>query len=177
MKKLFIVLIVVFLSAEISGASYAMEKKDGDMPMHMSSNAMGYDGHSPMLMFKKLGLDDKQKEAIRAIHLRTRKEAIRKEADLKLAKIELMEVLTKEPVDMAAAEAAVKKIEGLKTDMKMLHIRAMEEVKANLNDEQKKKFTAMATRFLMQREDKRCDCRACRIGGGMKKGDMKRGKK
>ena len=52
-------------------------------------------------------------EAVRQIHLNTMKVMIKEKADVKVAKIELMEILTKDPVDMTAAEAAVKKDRGL----------------------------------------------------------------
>src|SRR5208337_4658531 len=98
--------------------------------------------HPFMGMFKKLGLDKKQMEAVHEIHLKTMKAVIQKKADIKVAKIELMEILSKDPVDMTAAETAVKKLEGLKTEMKMMHIKAMEERKSNLNAEQKEEFSS-----------------------------------
>src|SRR5208283_2863351 len=177
MRKLTVVLISLLFVMVISGASYAMEKKDGGMQGYTSSYGRGCGGeHSRMFMFKKLGLDANQREAIRAIHLKTKKEMIRKVADIKVAKIELMQILSKEPVDMAAAETAVKKIEGLRTEMKMVRIHAMEEVKSNLNAEQKKKFSSMVTHFLMHRGGKRRGCHGHRMGEGMKrKGDMNHG--
>src|SRR5271169_5834649 len=99
MRKLTVLFIALLFIMGISGASYAEEKKDGGMPGHTSSYGRGCGGqHSHMFMFKKLGLDDKQREAIRAIHLKTKKEMIRKVADIKVAKIELMEILSKDPV-------------------------------------------------------------------------------
>ena len=85
-----------------------------------------------MEKLKALGLDEKQKEAVKAIHFRTKKEMVRNRADVQVAEIELKEILSKDPVDLNAAEAAVKKIEGVKSEMRMLHIKAMEEIKANL---------------------------------------------
>ncbi len=174
MRKLTVMFMALLLIMGISGASHAEEKKDGGMPGHMSAYGRECGGeHSHMFMFRKLGLDDKQREAIRAIHLKTEKEMIRKVADIKVAKIELMEILSKDPVDMAAAESAVKKIEGLRTEMKMMHIKAMEEIKSNLNAEQKKKFSFMVMHFLMDGGHKRCGCHGHRMGGGMeRKGNM-----
>jgi Spy/CpxP family protein refolding chaperone len=93
--------------------------------------------------FEALGLDEKQKETVKAIHLKTKKEMIRKKADVEVAQVELKELLAKDPVDLQAAEAKVKQLEALKTDMKMTHIRTREEVKKILTPEQKKKFAAM----------------------------------
>lgn len=179
MRRLTVVVIAVLFAMGISAASFAADKKIAEMPGHGASYGRGCEaGHSPMAMFKKLGLDDTQKTAIRAIHMKARKEMIRKKADIKIAKIEMMEILSKDPVDMAAAETAVKKIEGLRTEMRMMHIRTMEEVKSNLNAEQKKKFGFMMTRFLMERGGKRCGCHKHRPGCDMNKmGDMRHGDK
>ena len=51
----------------------------------------------------------------------------------------------KDPVDLKAAEAKLRQIEALKTDLHLGHIKTHEEVKAILTPEQKKKFNAMTT--------------------------------
>ena len=90
MRKLAVSLILVLFIMGISVASYADQKKAGDEPQHKLAHSQAYEGgHSHMFMFKKLGLNDQQKEAIRAIHLRTMKEMVKKKADIKIAKIEL----------------------------------------------------------------------------------------
>jgi Spy/CpxP family protein refolding chaperone len=153
MKKFVLVLLAVlfvFGLAVNSGAA-DMEKEKGS-GQHGMYRHEGCYGHSPMEMFKKLGLDEKQKAAIREIHFKTRKAMIMKKADVKVAKLELQQVLSKDPVDMSAAEAAVKKIESLKAEMKMMHIKAIEEIKSNLNDEQKKEFSSMVRQAMMKRE-------------------------
>jgi Spy/CpxP family protein refolding chaperone len=65
---------------------------------------------------------------------------IRKKADLKIARLELRELLHKEPVDMNAVEAQAKKTEGLRTAMLLDAIKAREEVKSKLTPEQRKKL-------------------------------------
>ena len=103
-----------------------------------------------MEMIKALGLDEKQKDAVQAIHFRARKDMIRLNADRQIAEIELREILSKDPVDLKAAEAAVKKIEGMKSEMKITHIKAKEEIKSNLTPEQRKKFiSAMGMKPMM----------------------------
>ncbi len=157
-------LIAVLFVMGVSVNSYAEGKKDGDMPSHKSAYSRSCPGkHSHMFMFKKLGLSDTQREAIRAVHLKTKKEMIRKIADIKIAKIELMEILSKDPVDMAAVESVVKKIENLRVEMKMMRIKAMEEIKSNLNDEQKKKFRLMMMKHFAMKEGRRgCGCQGKR---------------
>ncbi len=145
MKKLFLISLAVLLVMGLAVSSEAVVKKKGmGMRAGMPECDMhcGCDG-SHMEKLKALGLDEKQDAAVKAIHLRTKKDMIRHKADVQIAEIELKEVLSKDPVDLNAAEAAVKKIEGLKSEMRMLHIKAMEEIKTNLTPEQKKKFISM----------------------------------
>lgn len=148
MKKLVLLLAVVVLVG-VSVSAYAMSKKG--MP--------GRGMHSEHMMFEKmqaLGLDDKQKETVKALHLKTKKEMIKKQADIEIAQVELKELLGKDPVDLQAAEAKVKQLEALKTDMKMTHIRTREEIKKVLTPEQKKKFATLCD-----------DCMECGGGHGM----------
>jgi len=99
---------------------------------------------SPMMeKLMSLGLDDKQKESIRSIHMNMKKEHIKGRAGVDVAQIELKEILMKDPVDLKAAEAKLRQIEAMKTDLHFGHIKAHEEVKAVLTPEQRKKFNTM----------------------------------
>ena len=145
MKKLVLISLAVLFVVGLAVSSDSVVKKKG-MGMHADMAACDGDCGcigAPMEKFKALGLDEKQKEAVKAIHFRTKKEMVRSRADAQVAEIELKEILSKDPVDLKAAEAAVKKIEGVKSEMKMLHIKAMEEIKSNLTPEQRKKFVSM----------------------------------
>jgi Spy/CpxP family protein refolding chaperone len=93
-----------------------------------------------------LGLDEKQKDAIKDINSKVLKSAIRKRADLEIARIELRDSLDKDIVDLNAVEALLKKTESLMTDIHLLHIKAAEEIKAKLTPEQRKKFKALPVR-------------------------------
>lgn len=149
MKRLLVVVLAVLCVMGLVVGAGAMDKKkcDGGMPSHEGCRCGGGEGaHPNMEMLKRLGLDAKQEAAVKAIHEKTQKEMIKRQADIKIAEIELREILAVDTVDMAAAAAAVKKLEGLKTDMKMMSIKSMEEVKSNLNPEQKKKIIEMVGR-------------------------------
>jgi len=156
MKKLLLIGVALLLAMGLAVNSGAAEAEKGAAPhggMYKHDGGCGCESmHHHMAMFKKLGLDEKQKGALRDIHLKTMKEAVKKKADIKVAKIELVEILSKDTVDMTAAEAAVKKIESLKSDLKLMHIRAAEEVKSHLNPEQKKQFSAMVIHMMMKHE-------------------------
>jgi Spy/CpxP family protein refolding chaperone len=101
------------------------------MEHHMSKHLMG------------LNLDDQQKAFIGEIRSRMKKETIRKTADMRIAQIELKELLIQDPVDMKAVEAKVKQLETMKTEMHLSHIKAMEECKTKLTPEQRKKLREM----------------------------------
>jgi Spy/CpxP family protein refolding chaperone len=90
-----------------------------------------------------LGLDDKQMAALKALRSRTMKEMVKKRADKQIAAIELKDLLDRDPVDMKAVEAALKKNESLKTEMALAHIKAHEEMKALLTPDQRKQLKEM----------------------------------
>lgn len=94
-------------------------------------------------LLKSLNLDEQQKSSVNEIRSRTMKDSIKRKADTRIAHIELKDLLGKDPVDMKAVEAKVKQEEALRTEMHLSHIRAMEEVKAKLTPEQRKKFREM----------------------------------
>jgi len=134
--------------------------------MGMSRGMMGE--YCPMWkFFMGLGLDEKQKDAIQEIKGRLLKETIRKRAEKQIAGIELRDLLTKDPVDMMAVEAKLKQKESLETDIRLAHFGAMEEVKANLTPEQRKKMKEMMEMGGMMRG---CGCGV--MGGMMEHGEM-----
>lgn len=96
-----------------------------------------------------LDLNDKQREDMRTIHLKVKKEVIKKKADIEISEIELKEILMKDPVDIKAAEAKIKQIESLQSEIKILHIKAKEEAKTKLTPEQRKKFNSNMQRHKM----------------------------
>lgn len=188
MRKAILVIFTLLFVMGLAISSDAVEKGMGGAPhdgMYKHEGGCGCGGeHHFIGMFKKLGLDKKQMTAVREIHLATMKDVIKKKADIKIAKIELMEILSKDPVDMTAAEAAVKKLEGLKTEMKMTLIKSMVEIKSNLNPEQKEKFSSMMRHMMMKREMMRhgmkggmrggeCQCHKRGMGHMHEKGQMK----
>ncbi len=129
--------------------------------MHGHKDGM-MEGGNPMLMhLMSLGLDDKQQEAIKALHSRTMKEMAKKGAEKEIAEIELQDLLAKDTVDVKAVEAAAKKKAAVKTEMFMLHIRAHEEMKSLLTPEQRKKLKEMMAGGGM----------GCSMMGGMKHGE------
>lgn len=130
--------------------------------MHGMGGGMMMDDDHPMWkQLTSLGLDDKQRDALKALRSKTMKDMVKKRADMQIAGIELKDLLDKDPVDMKAVEASVKKNESLKTEMLLAHIRAREEMKSLLTPDQRKRLKEMM-------ETGRGAC--CSMMGGMMHG-------
>ena len=139
MKKLMVVpVVVIMLFAGLGFSDAAMRGKSAGEGMGMAAG-----GHPMFEKLKSLGLDEKQMGEVKAIHFRTMKEVVKKKADEQVARIELKEILSQDPVDLKAAEAKIRQIEAVRGDIKIMHIKALEEVKSKLTPEQRKKFESM----------------------------------
>jgi Spy/CpxP family protein refolding chaperone len=166
MKKALMSVFAVMLAAGMATGADAMMHGKGK-GMGMMSGGMDHGKHM-MHKLTALGLDDKQMESVKAIHLKARKETVRKKADEEIAGIELKELLAKDPVDMKAADSKVRQIEALRGDIRMIHIREHEEIKGLLTPDQKKKFVPMAGMHGECMDMDECDM----MGGGMGHGMM-----
>jgi len=87
-----------------------------------------------------LGLDDKQKEAVKAIRSKMEKENVKKKADLQLARIDLRDLLGRDEVDIKSVETTLKKMASLQSDIRLDHIKAIQDIKALLTPEQRSKL-------------------------------------
>ena len=76
---------------------------------------------------------------------------IRNEADLRILELDIAALLESEPVDMAKLEAKMREEEKLRTDLRIARIRAIEQGKALLNAEQKKKLSELQRQSLTLR--------------------------
>jgi Spy/CpxP family protein refolding chaperone len=109
----------------------------------MHDGKMMDDEHPMWKHLMSLGLDDKQKDALKALRSKTMKDMVKKKADKQIAGIELKDLLDKDPLDMKAVEASLKKNESLKTEMALAHIKAREEMKLILTPDQRKRLKEM----------------------------------
>lgn len=91
----------------------------------------------------KLGLSDEQTMKMKPIHSEMQKKQARFKADLKIAQIELKDIMEVKDFDLEKAETAVKKIEGIKTAHHLEMLSAMKEMRTILTDEQFKKMKTM----------------------------------
>ena len=126
-----------------------------DMPMkeHMEGHgqmmgAGGMDRMGDMMGMclehaAKIGLTDEQIKKITPIHREMQKKQARFKADVKIAEIDLMEIMEVKDFDLEKASAAVKKIADIKTAHHLDMLKSMKEVRTVLTDEQFQKMKKM----------------------------------
>ena len=88
----------------------------------------------------QLGLSAEQVQRLEALRSEFQKEAIRRSADVQIAELELRELLRQDPVDLVKVEAALRKLEGLRTELRLTRLKAIEQGKAVLTPEQRQKL-------------------------------------
>jgi len=89
-------------------------------------------------MIKKLDLKDDQLVKASKLKNTYKKEAIMQKAEIKIAKVELQELLTAGKVDLKKVERKIKDIYAMKADLKIYRITKMENFKKLLTPKQKK---------------------------------------
>ena len=92
-----------------------------------------------------MGLTDDQIMKMKPVHREMQKKQARFKADLKIAEIELMEIMEVKDFDLEKASSAVKKITEIKTAHHLEMLKAMKEMRTILTDEQFKKMMSMKT--------------------------------
>ena len=159
MKKIGLTLIAVCFISGLVVAS-ASAKMAGGMGSGMGhGGGMGmWDGAHAMHVVSALDLDDNQSKEVKIVLLKMQKELIQKRAEIQVAEIELSEILDKDAVDIKVAEAKVKQIASLKTEAAMMHIQGIEDIKAKLTPEQKKKLSEMMQMRRMRHGKGMMDC-------------------
>lgn len=110
--------------------------------MRHSKEMMGRPNAMPfaLRLLAGLELNGKQKDSIREIESKVARDSIRKGAEIEIAELEVMEALDKDSADLTAVEVKLKKIEALRTELRVAHIKAIEEIKSKLTPDQKKKL-------------------------------------
>jgi Spy/CpxP family protein refolding chaperone len=89
---------------------------------------------------EKLDLSAAQVKNLEQLRNDFQKESIRKDADLRVAEMDLSNLLNGEKVDMAKVEAKVREIERLRGDLRITRIRTIEKGKEQLTADQRKKL-------------------------------------
>jgi Spy/CpxP family protein refolding chaperone len=89
---------------------------------------------------EKLDLTSEQVKNLERLRKDFEKQSIRKDADIRVAKLDLHALLDAQPVDMTEVEAKVREIERLRADLRFGRIRAAQEAKEQLTVEQRQKL-------------------------------------
>jgi Spy/CpxP family protein refolding chaperone len=125
-----------------SGAMGMMES--GGMGGHM-----GMMEPAPMLRMLKteLSLSEEQEKRLKDILYQVTKTSVKQRADVRVAELELQQLLDADPVDMGKVEAKLKEIEGLRTAFRLNLIKAHEQAKGVLSPEQRQQFERIHDRL------------------------------
>jgi Spy/CpxP family protein refolding chaperone len=92
---------------------------------------------------KALSLTEEEAEKLRTVMRPFQKEAILTLASMKVAELELADILASAKVDFGKVEAKVKEIEAMRTKVRIAHLKAAEAVKGALSKEQLEKLQAV----------------------------------
>ena len=89
---------------------------------------------------EKLDLSAAQVKSLEQLKNDFQKESIRRDADLRVAEMDLNGLLVADKVDMAKIEAKVREIERLRSDLRIARIRTIQKGKEVLTADQRKKL-------------------------------------
>jgi Spy/CpxP family protein refolding chaperone len=87
-----------------------------------------------------LGLSADQVRKLEQLRDNFQRQSIRTEADLRIIELDIAAFMDNEPVELAKVEQKIREGEKLRADLRIARIRVIEQAKALLNPEQKKKF-------------------------------------
>ena len=91
----------------------------------------------------ELKLSKDQVQSLRKLRSDFEREAIRRQADIRVADMDLETLLDAESVDLEQVETKIRHIEKLRADHRLGRIRTIEEGKAQLSSEQRKKLQTL----------------------------------
>lgn len=96
---------------------------------------------SQMLSSKDLlGLSPDQVKKLEQLRDSFQRQSIRNDADLRIVELDIASLLDNPTVDMAKVEAKIREAEKLRADLRIARIKVIEQAKAVLTAEQRKKF-------------------------------------
>jgi Spy/CpxP family protein refolding chaperone len=93
----------------------------------------------------ELNLSSDQIKNLERIRSDYEREAIKNEADLRVAELDLADLLRADPVDLKKAETKIRDVERLRADLRFGRVRAIEQGKQVLSQEQRVKLRDMLT--------------------------------
>jgi heavy-metal resistance protein len=97
-----------------------------------------------MLSYRQeLGLSASQVQELERLRTEFQREAIKRDADLRVAEMDLASLLKAEPVDMGKVEAKVREIERARADLRLARIRVIDQGRAQLTPDQRAKLATL----------------------------------
>jgi len=179
MKKLVSVLAISLLLVMVTivyAQGHEMMGEGSEMDPGLMGRGPGMMGEHPILnKLMSLGLDEKQKEAVKQLVRTTLKETIKKRADLSIARIDLKDLLDKDSINMTAVESKLNQIGSLEADIHLSHIKTLEAIKVQLTPDQRKKLNEMIEQGMMKERTGMMQGKGCGMMGEMKGGKMHHG--
>ena len=96
---------------------------------------------SQMLSYREyLSLSPEQVKKLEQLRDNFQRQSIRNEADARIVELDIAQLLDSPNVDMGKVEGKIHEAEKLRADLRIARLRAIEQAKAVLNVEQRKKF-------------------------------------
>jgi Spy/CpxP family protein refolding chaperone len=92
---------------------------------------------------EQLALTPEQATRLETLRQEFTRETIRRDADLRIAEMDLAALLEQTPADLAKAEAKIRELEKLRADLRIARVRALEQGRAVLTPEQRTKLQAL----------------------------------
>jgi Spy/CpxP family protein refolding chaperone len=91
----------------------------------------------------ELGLSADQVSRLETLRSDFTREAIRRDADIRVAELDLTSLLEQDPADLSKVEAKVREAAQLRADLRIARLRAIEQGKALLTPEQRTRLQTM----------------------------------
>jgi Spy/CpxP family protein refolding chaperone len=107
-------------------------------------------GERPLISYMlgrrdELNLSSDQVRNLERLRSDYERDAVKNESDLRVAEMDLAELMRGDAVDVKKAEAKIRDIERLRAEQRIARIRAIEQGKGVLSQEQREKLRAMLT--------------------------------
>jgi Spy/CpxP family protein refolding chaperone len=92
---------------------------------------------------EQLALTPEQAARLETLRQEFTRESIRRDADLRIAEMDLAALLDQAPLDLAKVEAKVRELERLRADLRIARIRTIEQGRTLLTPEQRAKLQSL----------------------------------
>src|SRR5262245_1697631 len=134
------------------GAEFAQQMQAGRGGMGSMPGMMGRNPGDPLdrplitIMLhhrSELGLSQEQVGRLEALRGDFTREAIRRDADIRIAELDLASLLEQDPLDLTKVEAKVREVAQMRADLRIARLRVIEQGKALLTPEQRTRLQTM----------------------------------